>query len=54
MDVEIADGEAGAVWFGHGYDNYNMASCAFRGHKLGCQDLCTWLVEKLPKVLWLQ
>lgn len=47
MDVEIADREAGSVWFGYGYDNYNMAFCAFRGHKLYCKDLCVWTAEKL-------
>lgn len=46
MDVKIADGEAGSVWFGYGYANYNSAFCAFRGHKLHGKDLCTWQAEK--------
>lgn len=41
MDVEIADREAGSVWFGYGYDNYNMAFCAFRGHK-SCAKICVF------------
>lgn len=48
MDVEIADEEAGAVWFGYGYNNYYMASCVFRGHKLYCKDLCVCIARKLP------
>lgn len=47
MDVEIADREAGSVWFGYGYDNY-MTFCAFRGYKLCWKELYTWIVEKLP------
>lgn len=48
MDVEIADEEAGAVWFGYGYDNYYMAYCVVRGHKLYCKDLCVCIAGKLP------
>lgn len=49
MDVKIADGEAGSVWFGCGYANYNSAFCAFRGQKLCGKDLCTWQAEKSQK-----
>lgn len=45
MDVETADREAGSVWFGYGYDNYNMAFCAFRGHK-SCAKICVWIAEQ--------
>lgn len=47
MDVEIADGEAGSVWFDCGYGNYNMVFCAFRGHKLHCRDLYIRIAGKL-------
>lgn len=43
MDAGTADGEANLVWFCYGYDNYNMAFCAFRGHKLHGQDLYIWI-----------
>lgn len=46
MDVKIADGDAGSVWFGNGYANYNSAFCAFNGQKLHGKDLCTWHAEK--------
>lgn len=41
MDVEIADRVAGSVWFGYGYDNYNMVFCASRGHK-SCAEICVF------------
>lgn len=48
MDVGTAVEEADLVWFGCGYDNYNMAFCTFRSHKLHCKDLCIWIARKLP------
>lgn len=52
MDVETADREAGSVGFDYGYDNYNMAFCSFRGHKLHCKDLCIWMLKSYSRVLW--
>lgn len=45
MDVEVADGGAGSVWFGYRYANYICALCTSEVRRRG-KDLCTWHAEK--------